>query len=260
MTRALERQAAGQADVVPIVLHSCEWLKTPLGRFTGTPWEGKPIAKAPYPEDASLEVAQDIRRVIAARIPTPRANAGTVNPPAVTGGRSGGNATSDQGTTGTQAQSSHPRSSNLAIRKTFADSDRHAFLEDGFEFIARFFEESLAELERRNPGVEARFRRNGADVFTARAFRGAHQEAQCRIQLGGGFGSGREISFSYDANSHPGSSNETLSVKLNDQAMMFDVLGMASMPGREAKAMSAQGAAEYLWGLFIRTMQSERHR
>src|SRR5260370_20348026 len=35
MKRALERQAAGQADVVPVILHSCEWLPTPLVRLTG---------------------------------------------------------------------------------------------------------------------------------------------------------------------------------------------------------------------------------
>ncbi len=246
MGRALERQAAGEADVVPVILHTCEWLRTPLGKLVGVPNDGKPIGKAPYPEDAYMEVAKAVRRVIAARQPAPVPSGPALRPglssppprPAVT--------------------RSHPRSSNLAIRKTITDADRHSFLEDGFEFIARFFEESLSELERRNPGVEGKLRRNGADVFTARAYRAGKQEAECRIRLGGMISSS-SISFSYDANASAGSSNEMLSVKEDDQGLMFDALGMTTMmSGRDAKGLSPQGAAEFLWDLFIRSMQDRR--
>jgi len=147
-----------------------------------------------------------------------------------------------------------------ALRKTFPDADRHTFLEDGFEFIARFFEESLTELQRRNPGVEVKFRRNGADVFTARAFRDGSQEAQCKVQLGGGRMSSSGISFSYDANAQAGSSNEMLSVKADDHGLMFDALGMAGRSGRAGTALSQQGAAEFLWDLFIAPMQGDRRR
>ena len=228
MTRALERQAAGQADVVPVILHSCEWLQTPLGKFNGVPADGKPIAKASYPEDAYLEVARAVRRVMAARQKPAVAAPGLVGP-----GMQPATPVASRAATAP----SHPRSSNLAIRKTITDADRHAFLEDGFEFMARFFEESLAELGLRNPGVEARFRRNGADVFTARAYRGGKLEAECRVQLGGMI-SGNSISFSYDANASAGSSNEMLSVKEDDQGLMFDALGLSVMSGREHKGLS----------------------
>ena len=131
-------------------------------------------------------------------------------------------------------------------------------MEDGVEFIARFFEEARGELERRNPGVEARFRRSSADAFTARAFRGGKQEAQCRIQLGGGMMLSNSISFSYDANGQPNSCNEQLSVKADDQGLMFDALGMSVTSGRQPKSLTQQGAAEFLWGLFIRSMQDGR--
>ena len=248
MTRALERQAAGQADVVPVILHSCEWLQTPLGKFIGVPADGKPIAKASYPEDAYMEVAKAVRRVMAAR-----------QRPAVAAAGQAGGGMQPAGTAASRmaTASSHPRSSNLAIRKTVTDADRHTFLEDGFEFMARFFEESLAELGRRNPGIEAKFRRNGTDVFTARAYRGGKLEAQCRIQLGGMI-SGNSISFSYDANASPGSSNEMLSVKEDDQGLMFDALGLSVLSGREQKGLSHQGASEFLWDLFIKSLQDGR--
>ena len=71
--------------------------------------------------------------------------------------------------------------------------------------------------------------------------------------------SDNSVSFSYDASSPSNSSNEMLSVKADDQGLMFDALGMSSMscngPG---KGLSTQGAAEFLWNLFIKSMQDSR--
>lgn len=259
MTRALERQAAGQADIVPVILHSCEWRKTPLGKFMGVPSDGKPVAKFAYAEDAYLEVATAIRRVVASR--TPAISSQQSQDPISNAVRSqmGQVGSTTPASVATTVRQTHVRSSNLAVRKTFSDADRHTFLEDGFEFMARFFEESLAELSRRNPGVETKFRRNSADVFTARAFRAGNLEAQCKVQLGGGMMSSNSISFSYDANAQIGSSNEMLSVNCDDQGMTFDALGISHMAGPRAKALSQQGAAEFFWSLFIKSMQGDRH-
>ncbi len=250
MTRALERQAAGEADVLPVVLHSCEWLQTPLGRFAGVPGDGKPIAKAAYPEDAYMEVAKALRRVVAARKggPPTRLAKSPATPPT-------SYASPDARTAATVV--THPRSSNLSIRKTITDADRHSFLEGGFDLMARFFEESLAELERRNPGVEGRLRRNGADTFSARAFIEGKQAAQCRIALGGMM-MGKTISFSHDANAQPGSANEILSVREDADGLSFHSMGSSSMSGQKPAGMSAQGAAELLWSLFIGSMQDSR--
>ncbi len=250
MARALEREVAGEAAILPVVLHSCEWLRSPLGKFAGVPKDGKPIAKHSYPEDAYVEVAAAVRRIAGqtARKDTmtagPMATAGRPNSP-----------TRRVVPTDVITTSPPPRSSNLAIRKEFSDADRHAFLEEGFEFIAKFFEESLAELTRRNPGVDGRYRRNGADTFTARVFMQGKQEAQCRVLLGGMFGNG--ISFSHDADARIGSSNEQLTVKTGDQELAFDAL-MVAVSGRSGKGMSSQGAAEHLWSMFIEPLQRRR--
>ena len=246
MGRALARHEAGEVTILPIVLHACEWQHSPLGKLLAVPRDGKPIAQFSYVEEAYLEVAKAIRTAIAARQPStpaaaPRASISPRAPAAA----------------GIAAQPAPTRSSNLALRKVLTDADRHRFLEEGFEFMAKFFEESLAELERRNPGVEGRFRRHGADAFSARAFRGGKQEAQCSIRLGGGIMGGNGIAFSDDATGQPNSFSEFLSLKADDQGLMFDATGMSVMSGAKPNGLTHQGAAEFLWALFIRPMQTQ---
>jgi len=62
------------------------------------------------------------------------------------------------------------RSSNLRVRKQFSDLDRDNFRHEGFDFLAKFFEESLAELARRNPNLAQRFQRVDANHFTATVY------------------------------------------------------------------------------------------
>ncbi len=50
-----------------------------------------------------------------------------------------------------------------------------------------------------------------------------------------------------------------LSVNEDDQGLMFDALGTSTMmSGRDSKSLSPQDAAEFLWDLFIRSMQDRR--
>jgi hypothetical protein len=43
MQRAFQRQKAGVACVIPIIVRSCGWLHTPLRQFPALPRDGKPI-------------------------------------------------------------------------------------------------------------------------------------------------------------------------------------------------------------------------
>jgi hypothetical protein len=83
------------------------------------------------------------------------------------------------------ASSSFPgstRSSNLQITKKFTDLDRDRFRQDGFAYIARFFENSLRELVSRNPGVEQTLRCIDANRFSAAAYRGGEKVCGGRLQ------------------------------------------------------------------------------
>jgi TIR domain len=247
MGRALERAERHEAVVIPVILHQCDWLGTPLASYMALPKDGKPIAKFSYLEDGYMEVVDGIRRAVATLSAAVEAPPSPRSTPA---GRRAGPALLSQDQ---NANVPHPRSSNLAIRKTFSDVEQHSFLEDGFEFIARFFEESLEELARRNPGVEGKFRRNSADAFTALAFKAGKRQAQCKITLGGMFGYG--ISYSNDTDGR--GINENLTVRADDQGLMFDAM-MSSITGRPGKGMTPNGAAEHLWAMFIQPLQEGR--
>ena len=68
-----------------------------------------------------------------------------------------------------------PRSSNLRVKKEFTDRERHTFLNEAFDYIARYFENSLSELQSRHSDVETDFRRIDANRFEAIAFVGGRE-------------------------------------------------------------------------------------
>jgi len=146
------------------------------------------------------------------------------------------------------------RSSNLRITKKFTDLDRGRFRHDGFECIAKFFENSLKKLVARNAGVEQTFRRIDANRFSAAEYRGGDKVCQGSASIAGGMmGHG---SIEYSMTDEPrGSMNEAVSVKADDQTLYFEALGTQSY-GREKEKLTFQGAAGLFWELFIRPLQS----
>ncbi|HMY75252.1 MAG TPA: TIR domain-containing protein, partial [Blastocatellia bacterium] len=65
--RALERHAAGEASVIPIILSPVEgWEKMPFGKLQALPELGKPITKWDNQDEAFANVAQGIRKEVLA--------------------------------------------------------------------------------------------------------------------------------------------------------------------------------------------------
>jgi hypothetical protein len=66
LKRALQRRAAGEAVVIPIILRQCEgWQKnTPFGALQALPRDGKPIKTWADPDEAWTDVARGIRQVV----------------------------------------------------------------------------------------------------------------------------------------------------------------------------------------------------
>jgi hypothetical protein len=139
----------------------------------------------------------------------------------------------------------------------FTEKDRGDFARNAFEFTTRFFENSLEELSRRNPGLEGRFRRIDANRFTAVAYRSGHAAARCTIFFGGLAGRGTEIGYSSNDSGATNSFNESLSVAEDEQSLYLKPLGMRSIfGGQQPNAkLSEEGAAELLWSLFIEPLQ-----
>jgi tetratricopeptide (TPR) repeat protein len=63
MKRALERNDAGEARVVPVILRPCHWQRSPLGKLTALPLDGKPIVDWDTHDHGFLDAAEGVRRV-----------------------------------------------------------------------------------------------------------------------------------------------------------------------------------------------------
>lgn len=62
MARAMERHAAKEAIVIPVILRPCDWHHAPFGKLLGTPQDGKPVTLWPNQDEAFLQVAKEVRK------------------------------------------------------------------------------------------------------------------------------------------------------------------------------------------------------
>ncbi|MVT55264.1 TIR domain-containing protein [Bradyrhizobium yuanmingense] len=235
MQRAMERHEAREASVIPVILKHCDWHSAPFGKLLAAPKDGKPIKAWADADEAFLDVVKQIRAELPAK-PVANARAPKASPAPVS----------------TAASAAKPRSSNLRLKKTFTEAERDRFLHASFDFMAEFFEASLAELEERNDGIETSYRSIDADRFTATVYKNGKAIARC-TSFGGAFGRG--ISFSHNDQASDGSMNESLSVKATDSELYLKALGMASYSSVEDRKLSQAAAAEYYWSLFIEPLQ-----
>jgi hypothetical protein len=233
MKRAMEKHESGAAVVVPVILRPCDWHDTPFGKLLAVPKDGRPITQWPSPDEAFLDVVRAIKSVLARRGAKPDSYALTSRPVTL------------------PLSSPAIRSSNLRVAKRFSQLDKDRFLHEGFDYLAKYFENSLEELTARNPGIDQSFRWIDANRFTATAYRQGEKICRCAVFLEG-MTSGIAYAMNDDARS--GSFNEALSVEADDQSLYFKVFGMQS-PAQPCDKLSFQGAAELFWGLFIRPIQ-----
>jgi hypothetical protein len=236
VARAMARHESGAARVIPVILRACDWKKAPFGKLLATPKDGKPVTKWPDRDEAFLEVVNAIRAALPRKEITSSARSKH----------------SDQKV----VASSAPRSSNLGLRKEFTEANLDRFLDEAFKYMALFFENSLAELEKRNDGIEGAFKKLDAQQFSAVVYRGGKAEARCRIRLGGRRGFGNGITYSSSDSAADNSFNESLSVEHDAQAMYLRPLGMAMHVMKEGhNHLTFEGAAEYYWKIFIEPLQ-----
>lgn len=244
MMRAMERHAAGQARVIPVILRHCEWTSAPFGKLMAAPRDGKPVTVWPDRDEALADVAKQVRRAVEAA-----ASAATVSKPVASASVI---ATDTSGEAARKA-ASLPRSSNLRLKKEFTEKDCDDFLRSTFEFVCKFFEGSVHAIGERNPDVRGTFDRIDSRRMAAILYRGGKKITECSVRLEG-LGRSNGIAFSYDASASQGSFNEMLNVEASDQSLYFKSMGMAWNSGHD-KHLSQEGASEFLWVLFIKHAQ-----
>lgn len=233
MQRALVRHAEGSARVIPVILRPCDWQHSPFAHLLAAPTDGKPITRWPDMDEAFLDVVQQIRAALpATHLPVQR--------PAPTTASS------------IPATAAGPRSSNLRLRKQFSDADRDQFVDDAFEFMARYFENSLNELAARNNTIQGRYKRLDAQRFSAIIYEAGQTRAECTIRLGGFFGKG--ITYSDGANAAGNSYNGMLTLENDDQHLYLSA-SMSMMNGGRDQRLGFEGAAEHYWSMLVAPLQ-----
>ena len=240
MQQAIERHEHGDARVIPVILRPCDWKDAPFGKLMAVPRDGKPVTKHASLDDGFLEVAQAVRQAAESLVESsPLASARAA-------------ARSTATTVPTNAQAELPRSSNLAVPKEFTDRERDEFLTRGFEYLARYFENSLNELKSRNSHVETTFRQTDANRFEAVAYVAGREGSRCGvwIALGGNWG-GKGIFFSHAGISDGNSYNESLSVDDDGLTLHLRPMGLSQFSKGGDHGLTYEGAAESYWTLFI---------
>ncbi|KUO51795.1 MAG: hypothetical protein APF78_00675 [Sphingomonadales bacterium BRH_c3] len=239
MTRAMERHKDGSAKVIPVILRPCDWHNAPFGKLMAVPKDGKPITMWPDPDSAFLEVARAVREVVG------EASSPSLEYKAKASGH-------DELPVDPIEK---PRSSNLRIKKEFSERDKDKFKVQTFEYMAKFFENSLDELERRNDGIECDFRQVDANRFTASIYQHGNAVARCTVFLGGDRFTGQGISFVHGETTESNSYNESISVAADEIEMYLTSFGMSAIFGGDEQKLSKQGAAELYWSLLIQPLQ-----
>jgi len=241
--RALERRSKGEAEVLPVILRSCDWKDLPFGKLLAVPTDGKAVTKFADRDEAFLDIVKAIKRVLkGVEGENGTGEASTVAVGAPTGVRAAGG-------------SDISRSSNLRVKRSFSDREKDKFEQEAFEYIANYFEESLAELERRNSGISTNFRRISANRFSATVYQGGKKVTQCSIWLAdGSSGFSQGICYLY-GDYMVGSLNDYLSVNDDGYMQYLQPVGMLFRSHGKDKKLSYEGAAEYYWGDLLSHMQ-----
>lgn len=247
LRRAMERHEAKEAKVIPVILRPCDWTSAPFGKLLALPKDGRPVSKWSDRDDAFLDIVQGIRRV-AERLKDANQHESVREPTDDSSARTQ--------TTWVQKSPDGPRSSNLRLPRQFSQRDKDQFIADAFDYIARYFENSLTELGERNNGVEGVFRHVDSGRFFATVYRDGNVVAKCTVYEGGPFGSG--IYYLQGESRGNGSYNESLSVDADDHMLHLHSLGMSQMNHDRNAKLSMEGGAELLWSLLIGPLQMRR--
>ncbi len=247
MANALERHNRGEAVVIPVILRDCAWHQLPFGSIMAATIDGKPITRFSSHDEGYVQVVDAVSRAIAnleAKKPQQSVHAAASMNPML------------------QAADTvfTPRSSNLSLPKSFTDLDKDRARHEGFEYVARYFENSLDELKNRHAGLDVDFQRIDANSFTCSVYINGSKVGQCGIWRGNQHRGMGDICYSQD-NVVRNSINESLSLADNGQSLGFRALmgGFSSGTSRE-ELLTNEGMSEHLWGMFFGVIKQRMSR
>ncbi|AMS39461.1 TIR protein [Aminobacter aminovorans] len=228
MQRALERHEAGEARVVPIIVEPCDWASmTPLRRLKALPRDGVPISEWANANTAYLNIVQELRRIV----DTERgANVSNGNVPA--------------------KATASSNSMRYRVQRDFDEIDRSDFRDSAFATMKDYFRRAAAEIDAID-GLRGRFVDRGESVFSCTVINSARNRGTAHVTVhrrSSSYVLG-DIYFSFNENASENTANGGFNIASDEYEQFLEVT--MSMFGREAKRLSPEQAAEYLWNQFI---------
>ncbi len=245
MTNALQRNESGDAIVIPVILRPCAWHSLPFGKLLAATIDGKPIVKFTHIDDGFVEVVSAVSKALdKVNLVSSSTALASSMPARVVDSNPVMNSPYSQG----------PRSSNLAIRKEFTDRDKDVAIRVGFDYAARFFENSLKELAVRNAGIESDFQQRDSDSFECAVYLNGKRTAHCGIWKDGNRLGVGNIYYSNSGITH-NSYNESMAISDDGVMLGFSAM-MGSFTGQNRDdLLTDQGMAEHFWSQFIHPLK-----
>jgi hypothetical protein len=227
MKRAIERHEAGSIRIVPIVIEPCDWKASPLKRFKALPRDGKPVAEWTNKNNAYLDIATELRRLIeeGSTIEQPREGAAE-RPP-------------------------NESLRRYRVKRDFDEIDSTDFRKKAFGTMRAYFEAATAEINAVDQ-IKARFEPLGNDGFTCTVVNKQRRNSVAHITVyaGGGRVSFGDITYSFQERAEPNTANGWFAVECDDYDLYLAWNDFAS-DGREKKRLTPEGAAADLWQGFL---------
>ncbi len=237
MQTALKMHKENKAVVIPVILDHCDWRSAPFSSLMAVPNDAKPITEYANQNKAFDEITTEIRKVVQSIADTADIACSTAN---------------------FEVENCEPkvvcndRSANLHVKKEFTELDFNDFLNNSYDYIAKYMQNTLEEFEKRNVGFQTRFNSNDSKIEIL-IFNNGVKVAYCRIMKG------RDVSYMIDSlvysESEMGNSfNDSLNIE-NDGTSLFWKPSFNVGYSQKEELLSMKGAAEFFWDKVISRFQ-----
>jgi TIR domain len=235
MGRALERHAAGDLTIVPLILEPCDWEPTPLGQLKALPKDGKAMTEWPNQNTAFLDVVKELRRLVdtgASHTDSRPASRPTPSPAPPT--------------------ASVPNAgAKYRVQRSFDEIDRADFRSSAYRVIREYFEAQVIEVNQ-IPGIRARNEDIGGNGFSSlivnQRQKGRSPAAITIRSMGSGsmYGSFMgDIYYSFQQNAPENVSNGGFRVESDEYEMFLSWTEFVSQERR--RKWAPEEAAARLW-------------
>jgi len=229
MQRALQRHAADDARVVPIIVEPCDWAETPeLRQLKAIPKDGRPISEWTNANTAFLDVVKEIRRIVDAD-------------------RGGAPAPATDHSASAAPQQGVPR---YRVQRDFDEIDRGEYRDTAFATIKEYFRRAVGEMDAVD-GLRGRFVDRDASSFGATVVNRDRRDGTAHITVhcgNAGFALG-DIYHSFEENAEGNSANGIFNVSSDEYEQFLVVI--VDPFGNTPDRLNPEQAAEYLWDQFI---------